>query len=245
MSITPQDIAKMLDHSTLQPNLTQEDVRKGCEIALQHHTASVCARPADMPLVAKMLQGSDVKICTVIGFPHGNHKPETKLDEAQAALADGCQELDMVLNIGRLIAGEDAYVEDEIKAICDLAHSRDAKVKVILETCFLTDEQKKRACQICTRAGADWVKTSTGYGPGGCTLHDLRLMRQSVPPTVQVKGSGGIRDLDTVLAARALGATRCGVSATVAIMREAEARYVEGSLKEAALEDLKEMGGGY
>ncbi len=243
MSITPKDIAKMLDHSTLQPNLTQEDVRKGCEIALRYDTASVCARPGDMPLVAKLLQGSDVKVCTVIGFPHGNHKPEIKLAEAEAALGDGCQELDMVLNIGRLIAGDGEYVQGEIQAICDLAHSRGAKVKVILETCYLTDEQKTLACQLAARAGADWVKTSTGYGSGGCTLHDLRLMRAAVPPSVQVKGSGGIRDLDTVLAARAIGATRCGVSATAKIMEEAERRYREGTLAEAT--DLKEMEGGY
>lgn len=243
MSITPKDIAKMLDHSTLQPNLTQEDVRRGCEIALRYDTASVCARPGDMPLVAKLLQGSDVKVCTVIGFPHGNHKPEIKLAEAEAALADGCQELDMVLNIGRLIAGDGEYVQGEIQAICDLAHSRGAKVKVILETCYLTDEQKTLACHLAARAGADWVKTSTGYGSGGCTLHDLRLMRAAVPPGVQVKGSGGIRDLDTVLAARAIGATRCGVSATAKIMEEAERRYREGTLAEAT--DLKEMEGGY
>ncbi len=243
MSIQPKDIAKMLDHSTLQPNLCQEDIRKGCEIALKYDTASVCARPGDMPLVAELLKGSTVKVCTVIGFPHGNHKPEIKLAEAAAALDDGCDELDMVLNIGRLIAGEDDYIQAEIKAICDLAHSRGAKVKVILETCYLTDEQKEKACKLSTAAGADWVKTSTGYGSGGCTLHDLRLMRSAVPASVQVKGSGGIRDLDTVLAARAIGATRCGVSATAKIMEEAEKRFAEGTLTEAT--DLKEMEGGY
>ncbi len=243
MSLTPKDIAKMLDHSTLQPNLTQEEVRRGCAIALKYDTASVCARPADMPLVAEMLKGSDVKVCTVIGFPHGNHKPESKLSEAGAALQDGCQELDMVLNIGRLIAGEDRYVQEEIQAVCDLAHSQGAKVKVILETCYLTDEQKERACKLCAAAGADWVKTSTGYGSGGCILHDLRLMRAASPAHVQVKGSGGIRDLDTVLAARAIGATRCGVSATAKIMEEAEKRYAEGTLREP--ENLKEMEGGY
>lgn len=243
MNLAPKDIAKMLDHSTLQPFLTEEDIRKGCEIALRYNTASVCARPGDMALVARLLAGSDVKVCTVIGFPHGNHKPEIKLAEADTALSDGCAELDMVLNVGRLIAGEDRYVEDEITAICDMAHSRGAKVKVILETCFLTDEQKKRACEICTRAHADWVKTSTGYGSSGCTLHDLRLMRAAVPETVQVKGSGGIRDLDTVLAARAIGASRCGVSATEKIMEEAEKRYAAGTLVEAT--ELKEMEGSY
>ena len=243
MNITPRDIAKMLDHSTLQPDLTQEDIRKGCEIALAYGTASVCARPGDIPLVTQLLQGSDVKVCTVIGFPHGNHKPEIKLAEARIALEDGCQELDMVLNIGRLIAGDTAYVQDEIQAICDLAHSRDAKVKVILETCYLTDEQKKLACGLCAQAGADWVKTSTGYGSGGCTLHDLRLMRACVPPSVQVKGSGGIRDLIPYWQPGSSGASRCGVSATQKIMEEAKKRYAEGTLTEPM--DLKEMEGGY
>lgn len=233
MKLTPADIAQMLDHSTLQPYLTQEDIRKGCEIALRYHTASVCARPGDMKLVAELLKGSGVRVCTVIGFPHGNHLPKIKLMEAQAALDDGCVELDMVQNVGRLLAGEDAYVQDEIRAICDLAHSRGARVKVILETCYLNEEQKVRACKLAAAAGADWVKTSTGYGSGGCTVEDVRLMRQSVPAACQVKGSGGIRDLAMVLALRAAGATRCGVSATEKIMAEAEKRAAEGMLQDA------------
>lgn len=243
MTLTPAMIAKMLDHSTLQPFLTDEDIRKGCAIALKYNTASVCARPCDMPLVAGLLKGSDVHVCTVIGFPHGAHKTEIKLAEAKTALADGCDELDMVINIGKLLAGEDDYVRDEIRALAELAHQHNAKLKVILENCYLTDEQKKRACQLAVDANADWVKTSTGYGTGGCTLHDLQLMHDAVPPTMQLKGSGGIRDLDTVLAARAIGATRCGVSATEKIMQEAQARYQAGTLKEA--ESLKEMEGGY
>ncbi len=230
MSLTPHDIAKMLDHSTLQPYLTEDDIRHGCEIALKYDTASVCARPGDMKLVAELLKGSDVKVCTVIGFPHGNHKTEIKLAEAISALDDGCDELDMVINIGKMIAGDEAFVRDEIKLICDTAHARGAKVKVIIETCFLSDEQKKRACELSAEAGADWVKTSTGYGTKGCTLEDLRLMRAAVPQSVQVKGSGGIRDLDTVLEARKIGASRCGVSATEKIMKEAEERYARGEL---------------
>ena len=139
----------------------------------------------------------------------------------------------MVLNVGRLLAGEDDYVQSEIKAICDLAHRRNAKVKVILETCYLNEEQKVRACKLSAQAGADWVKTSTGYGSAGCTVDDIMLMHKSVPENCQVKGSGGIRDLDTVLAVRAAGATRCGVSATEKIMQEAEKRYIEGTLCEA------------
>ncbi|MFH1513741.1 MAG: deoxyribose-phosphate aldolase, partial [Bacillota bacterium] len=238
MKLTPKDIAKMLDHSTLQPFLTQEDVRRGCEVALKYDTASVCARPADMPLVKAMLTGSDVRVCTVIGFPHGNHKSAIKLAEAQAALGDGCEELDMVINVGRLIAGDDRYVQDEVAELCALAHSRGAKVKVIIETCYLDDEQKVRVCKLAAAAGADWVKTSTGYGSAGCKLEDVILMRKSVPADCQVKGSGGIRDLDTVLALRAVGATRCGVSATEKIMAEAEARFLNGTLEEPALADL-------
>ena len=243
MRLTPHDIAKMLDHSTLQPFLTDEDIRKGCELALRYDTASVCARPCDMPLVASLLRGSDVKVCTVIGFPHGTHLTAIKVAEAKQALADGCTELDMVINIGKLLGGDEDYVRDEIRQIVQVAHEAGALVKVILETCYLTDAQKVTACHLSEEAGADFVKTSTGYGTKGCTIQDLQLMRRSVSERVQVKGSGGIRDLDTVLSARAVGATRCGVSATAAIMAEAEKRYAEGTLQE--VDTLKEMEGGY
>ena len=243
MSITPHDIAKMLDHSTLQPFLTEEDIRKGCELALKYDCASVCARPCDVPILAEMLKGSDVKVCTVIGFPHGSHETAIKVAEAKLALEEGCQELDMVLNIGKMIHGDHDYVKSEIKQIADLAHANNAIVKVILETCYLTDEQKKLACRLSEEAGADFVKTSTGYGSKGCTIDDLKLMRSAVSANVRVKGSGGIRDLDTVLSARAVGASRCGVSATAKIMEEAEARYAEGKLTEVDV--IKEMEGGY
>lgn len=243
MRLTPHDIAKMLDHSTLQPFLTDEDIRKGCELALRYDTASVCARPCDMPLVASLLRGSDVKVCTVIGFPHGTHRTAIKVAEAKQALADGCTELDMVINIGKLLGGDEDYVRDEIRQIVQVAHEAGALVKVILETCYLTDAQKVTACHLSEEAGADFVKTSTGYGTKGCTIQDLQLMRRSVSERVQVKGSGGIRDLDTVLSARAVGATRCGVSATAAIMAETEKRYAEGTLQE--VDTLKDMEGGY
>lgn len=243
MALTPHDIAKMLDHSTLQPFLTEDDIRRGCELALKYDCASVCARPCDVPILAEMLKGSDVKVCTVIGFPHGSHETLIKLAEAQLALDEGCEELDMVLNIGKMLHGDYEYVKNEIKLIADLAHGKGAIVKVILETCYLSDEQKVKACQLSEEAGADFVKTSTGYGSKGCTIEDLKLMRASVSPTVRVKGSGGIRDLDTVLSARAVGANRCGVSATEKIMAEAEKRYAEGTLAEVT--DLKEMAGEY
>ena len=243
MAITPHDIAKMLDHSTLQPFLTEEDIRKGCELALKYDCASVCARPCDVPILAEMLKGSDVKVCTVIGFPHGSHETAIKVAEAKLALEEGCTELDMVINIGKMIAGDTLYVKNEIKLLADLAHQHGAILKVILETCYLTDEQKITCCHLAEEAGADFVKTSTGYGSKGCTIDDLKLMRAAVSANVRVKGSGGIRDLDTVLSARAVGASRCGVSATAAIMAEAEARYAAGTLAEVTA--LTEMSGGY
>ncbi len=230
MALTPKDIAAMLDHSTLQPWLTEADIRHGCEVALKYGTASVCARPCDVPILAAMLKGSPVKVCTVIGFPHGAHETAIKAAEAELAVKEGCQELDMVINIGKLKGGDEAYVEAEIREIAEIAHRGGAILKVILETCFLTEEEKVTACRLSERAGADFVKTSTGYGSAGCTIEDLKLMRKSVSEKVRIKGSGGIRDLDTVLAARAAGASRCGVSATEKIMEEAERRFREGTL---------------
>ncbi len=232
MKLTPADIASMLDHSTLQPYLTEDDIRHGAAVALKYHTASMCARPCDVPVMAELLKGSGVKVCTVIGFPHGAHQTAVKVAEADLALDEGCEELDMVINIGRMIRGDEDYVREEIRQICDHAHARGAIVKVIIETCYLNDAQKKRACELSEEAGADFVKTSTGYGSAGCTIPDLELMRAAVSDKVRVKGSGGIRDLDTVLAARKAGASRCGVSATEKIMAEAEKRFAEGTLEE-------------
>ena len=242
MALTPKDIAGMLDHSTLQPWLTEDDIRHGCEVALKYQTASVCARPCDVPILTEMLKGSPVKVCTVIGFPHGAHRTPVKAAEAKQALADGCEELDMVINIGKLKHGDTDYVENEIRQLAEIAHGAGAILKVILETCYLTEEEKILACRLSAKAGADFVKTSTGYGSAGCTIEDLELMRANVPEAVRIKGSGGIRDLDTVLSARAAGADRCGVSATERIMAEAEKRYAEGKLKE--ISKGKETGGG-
>ena len=213
----------------LTQTATWAEIKGVCDDGIKYHTASVCI-PASYVKQAKEYVGDKLPICTVIGFPHGAHATQIKVDEARLALDQGCEELDMVINIGEMIRGNEAYVQDEIKQICDLAHSRNAIVKVILETCYLTDAQKKRCCELSEAAGADFVKTSTGYGTKGCTIDDLKLMRASVSDHVRVKGSGGIRDLDTVLAARAAGASRCGVSATEKIMAEAEERYREGKL---------------
>ena len=230
--LTPEIIAKMLDHSTLQPWLTEADIRKGCEIALRYKTATVCARPGDMKLVSRLLEGSGVLPCTVIGFPHGAHLTSVKVFEAEQAVADGCKELDMVINIGRMKGGDYDYVENDIRAVAEAAHKGGAILKVIIETCYLTDEEKTIACQLSEKAGADFVKTSTGYGTHGATPEDVALMRAAVSDRVRVKAAGGMRTLDAILAVRAAGADRCGVSATEAIMQEAEKRYAEGTLGE-------------
>ena len=230
--LTPAMIAKMLDHSTLQPWLTEEDIRRGCEIALRYKTATVCARPGDMKLVSKLLEGSGVLPCTVIGFPHGAHLTSVKVFEAEQAVADGCKELDMVINIGRMKGGDYDYVDQDIRAVAEAAHKGGAILKVIIETCYLTDEEKTVACQLSEKAGADFVKTSTGYGTHGATPEDVALMRAAVSDKVKVKAAGGMRTLDAILAVRAAGADRCGVSATEALMQEAEKRYAEGTLGE-------------
>ena len=230
--LTSSDIVSMIDHSMLQPYLTDYEISSGCETAIKYHTASVCARPADMPTVVRRLEGTGIPACTVIGFPHGSVRPDVKLFESKRALDDGARELDMVINIGRLRAGDAAYVEDEIAAIVAAAHDSEAIVKVILENCYLTFDEIALTCAICSRAGADFVKTSTGYGKYGAKLRDLVLMKKSITPGMKVKAAGGIRTLDTALLCRFAGSSRCGASATEEIMREAMRREAEGTLCE-------------
>jgi deoxyribose-phosphate aldolase len=220
MEWTCETIAKMIDHSLLKPELTDDEIIKGCEIAKKYDVASVCCSPAALPLVAKQLKGSSVKPTTVIGFPHGYNKTETKVFEAEQAIKDGAAELDMVLNIGKLKSGDFDYVKKDIKAVVDIAHKNNVLVKVILENFYLTDELKEIACRLCEEAGADWVKTSTGFAGGGATIEDLRLMRKAVSQKVQVKAAGGVRTLDAALKVREAGCTRFGATATEAIMEE-------------------------
>ena len=230
--IKARDIAGMIDHSLLRPNLTIEDVKAGCEIARKYKVASVCTRPCDVKIVGDLLAGSDIALSTVIGFPHGTHTTAMKLAEAVEAMDAGVVELDMVMNYSRLLSGDFDYVGQEIKAIVDAAHLRGAIVKVILENCYLTEELKVKACQICEENQADFVKTSTGFGSGGATIEDIRLMRKHTSSKVRVKAAGGIRSLDALLEMRKAGATRIGATATEVIMKEALEREAAGTLRE-------------
>jgi deoxyribose-phosphate aldolase len=224
MDYTYQNIAKMIDHSLLNPTLTERDLEQGCQLALRYDVASVCILPYALKRCAQVLQGSTVKASTTIGFPHGGHTTAVKVAEAQQALADGGQELDMVVNISKVLSGDWDYVRADIAAVIDVTHRQGQKVKVIFENCYLNDEQKIKLCEICGVLGADWVKTSTGYGTGGATLEDLKLMRRHAPPHVQVKAAGGVRDLDKLLEVRALGVTRAGATRTADMLDECKRR---------------------
>jgi len=224
MEYTVRDIAKMIDHSLLRPTMTSSDLEQGIALARKYDVASVCIMPYYLRRCAELLAGSDVAPSTTIGFPHGGHTTAVKLAEARQALDDGGTELDMVFNLSKTLSGDWDYVRDEIRAVVDLTHQRGGRVKVIFENCFLENTHKMHLCEICGAVGADWVKTSTGYGSGGATLEDLRLMRRHAPPHVQVKAAGGVRDLDTALAVREIGATRFGCTRTAEILEECRQR---------------------
>jgi len=223
-TITYEQLAKVIDHSLLRPELTEADMIAGCELAARYHTATVCVKPCHVKLAKSVLKDSDVMVSTVIGFPHGSNLTAIKVAEAEQAMDDGAVELDMVLNIGQLRSGKLDDVLADIQAVCQAAHARGAKVKVILENAYLTDDQKITACKLCESAGADWVKTSTGFAPSGATLDDLRLMRATVSEKVQVKAAGGVRTLPALLDVIDAGVTRCGATATAAILDEFKAR---------------------
>ena len=224
MNYTYQDISKMIDHSLLNPTLAADDLEAGIALAKAFDVASVCIMPYFMRRCCDLLSDSTVKPSTTIGFPHGGHTTAVKVSEAQRAIADGCEELDMVVNISQVLSGDWDYVRTDIGSVIKVAHDAGQKVKVIFENCYLDDEQKIRLCEICGELSADWVKTSTGYGTGGATMEDLKLMRSHSPDHVQVKAAGGVRDLDKLLEVRALGVTRVGASRTAEMMNEGRKR---------------------
>ncbi|HAW30937.1 MAG TPA: deoxyribose-phosphate aldolase, partial [Planctomycetaceae bacterium] len=184
-------ISKMIDHSLLSPILTVPELEAGCQLALAYDVASVCIMPFYLKRCAEILEHSTVHPSTTIGFPHGGHTLIMKQREAEQAIEDGCEELDMVVNLSRVLSGDWKYVENEIGAITRVAHQAGQKIKVIFENCYLTNDQKIELCRICAGLGVDWVKTSTGYGTGGATLDDLKLMREHSPDRVQIKAAGG------------------------------------------------------
>lgn len=246
MKYTYEQLARMIDHSLLHPTMTDQELEEGCRLAARYQVASVCIKPYAVKRAVEMLKRSGVAVGCVVGFPHGSGATESKRFETELACRDGAVEIDMVINIGKALSGDWDYVEREIKAVCDEAHRHGARVKVIFENDYLTkggaglssDDFKRKLCQVSERAGADWVKTSTGYGfvkqPDGsynykgATEHDLELMRAACSPRVQVKAAGGVRDLDGLIKVRDLGATRCGATATAAMLEEYKKRAAAG-----------------
>ena len=222
--LTYDAIAKRIDHSLLSPTLGGAELEDGCRLAARYGVASVCIKPFAVAMAERILRGTGVEVGTTLGFPHGGHSSAVKVFEARQAMADGATELDMVINIGQAIAGEWDAVSADIEAVTKAAHEGGAIVKVIFENCYLNDDQKVRLCQICGEVGADYVKTSTGYGSGGATLDDLRLMRRSAPPKVKLKAAGGIRNLDAMIECAELGCDRIGASRTAEILDELKAR---------------------
>jgi len=221
------NLGRYIDHTLLKPEATLGEVDQLCHEALEHSFASVCVNGAHVRRCAEILQGSSTLVCTVVGFPLGAVAPEVKVYEARRAIEDGACEIDMVLAVGALRSGDADFVRRDVAGVAELCHRMGAKLKVILETCLLSDEEKDLACRLCVEAGADFVKTSTGFSKGGATVEDVALMRRAVGPTLGVKASGGVRDAEGVRAMVEAGATRIGASASVAIVRgeDSESSY--------------------
>ena len=217
---TLEQVAKTIDHSILKPDFTDADVRAGAELALKYNTASYCIRPMDVAPAAEILAGSDVHVCTVIGFPHGSSTTAVKEFETADAIKNGAVEIDMVINVSALLSGDYDYVEQDIRAVVDVAHAAGASVKVIFETAYLDDELIVKACELSEAAGADYVKTSTGFASEGATLHNVKLMKATVGDRLKVKSSGGVRTLDQLIDYMDAGVTRSGCSATAQVLEE-------------------------
>ena len=231
-----RQLAGMIDHSLLHPTMTDQEIIEGCELAKKHNVATACIKPYCIPMVRDLLAGSGVGVCPVIAFPHGNSATSIKVKEAEAAAQAGGSEIDMVVNVGKVLGGDWLYVSDEIKAINEAVTANQAILKVIFENDFLTDDHIIRLCEICAEHQVAFIKTSSGYGfvkqsdgtynYQGATEHHLKLMRKHAPPSVQIKAAGGIRTLDDMLRCIELGATRIGLSATEAILNEAKQRGI-------------------
>jgi deoxyribose-phosphate aldolase len=219
-TLSPAELAAQIDHTSLKPDATQAQIESLCAEARAYRFAAVCVNPLWVPVCARLLGGASARVCTVVGFPLGATTSEVKAFETQRALADGASEIDMVLNIGALKSGDSAWAQRDIAAVVAVSHASGAIVKVILETCLLTDEEKLSACALAQAAGADFVKTSTGFGAGGATVADVTLMRRAVGSALGVKASGGVRDLQTALAMLTAGANRLGTSAGTKIIAE-------------------------
>ena len=220
---TLRQVAKTIDHALLRPDMSRDEVKAGCEVALKYDVASVCCKPADVAFCAEILRGSDVHVGTVVGFPHGNSATATKVFETKQVVADGATEIDVVINIGWMKSGMCDEVREEIAAV--VAAAAGNQVKVILENAYLTKEEIVKACQLCEAAGADYVKTSTGFAPTGAILEDVVLMRASVSPKVEVKSAGGVKSLDMLLAFMDAGVKRSGASGTAAMLDEFVERF--------------------
>lgn len=262
MKYTYEELAKMCDHSLLHPTITDAEMEAGCRLAAEYNVASVCLKPYHVKRAVELLKGTDVIVGCVIGFPHGNSTMESKRYEAELACRDGAREIDMVINIGKAMSGEWDYVQQEIATVCKESHSHGARVKVIFENDYLakggaglgSDDFKRKLCQICEAAGADWIKTSTGYGfvkgadgqynYKGATEADLRLMVASVSAKVQVKAAGGVRDLDGLIMVRDIGCTRCGTSTTAQILDEYKKRAAAEKAGAARIQSKASIGGG-
>lgn len=218
---TAHDWASLIDHTLLKPEATESDIRKLCDEAAQFGFASVCVNPGWVKKAAEFLRGTSVPVCTVIGFPLGATLPDVKAYEVRRSIFNGAREVDMVINIGALKSGDDCAVEDDIRAVAEAAHENGVLCKVIIETALLTDDEKVRACLASKNAGADFVKTSTGFAKGGATAHDVSLMRRTVGSALGVKASGGVKGIDDARAMFEAGATRIGASVGVKIAQEA------------------------
>ncbi|HLO34930.1 MAG TPA: deoxyribose-phosphate aldolase [Candidatus Deferrimicrobium sp.] len=223
-TLTERQIAKAIDHSLLRPELDDAFVEAGCRLAAEYGVASVCVPPVHVARAKAILDGTDVAVGTVVGFPHGYCTTDTKVAETRQALAEGATEIDMVIQIGALRSGRDADVQADVAAVVDVAHGAGAIVKVILENAYLTDDEKERGSRLAEAAGADFVKTSTGFAPGGATHEDLALMRRTVSDRVQIKAAGGVRSLDALIDVLNLGVSRIGATATKAIIDDFRAR---------------------